>query len=816
MKKNYALMLLLLICSLLTFQLQAQDIDLSGQVTDEETGEPLGFVNVSVKVGDDLKGAQTDFDGMYQLTLPPGTHTITYSYIGYAEKQLTETFAAGETRTINISMGEEQELLDAVVVTGGKFEQKLGEQTVSLEVIKPTFVENSNNTSIDQTIEKVPGVDVVDGQANIRGGSGYSYGAGSRVMLLMDDLPVLTADAGFPNWGFLPIENLEQVEIVKGAASALYGSAALNGIINLRTAYPKSKPYTKISLFSSIYQNPRDNEVIIRSEDGNPIDTLKKGWWQGNFPFETGLSFAHRQKFGNFDLVTGAYLFSQDSWRQNQYDRRYRLNANTRYRFPGIEGLSAGLNINYQHNTSASFLIWDMDEGVGEGAKGLAGAYQLWDATPQINNIGLRWTIDPFLEYFTQEGFKVKLLGRWFKADNTTDTQQSTLSDLYYGELQLQKRWEKANFTITGGVATTLGDVDAELYGNAKYQSTNVAGYLQLDKKFFNKLNLSLGSRYEYNKITDSEAEALPVFRAGLNYEAAEYTFIRASWGQGYRFPTIAEKFIQTNLGAVPAGPLSVEVGIFPNPNLQSETGWSAELGVKQGFKISDWNGFIDVTGFINEYNDMMEFTFGVPQALIDAGLLKNIYDWDLDTTLITFPEDAPPLSAGFQSINIGDTRIFGGDISIAGQGNLFGLPTGLLMGYTYINPKFQDFNEIQNVLSSADENVLKYRFRHTFKVDAETTIKKVAVGFSIRHFSFMEAIDEAFNKILPGIEKFRMDNDGGITVVDGRLMFNFSEKSSIAFIVKNLLNNEYALRPALIDAPRNFTIKFTHDLSPE
>jgi len=70
-----------------------------------------------------------------------------------------------------------------------------------------------------------------------QGGSGYSYGAGSRVLVLVDDLPLLSPDAGDVKWDYLPVENISQVEIIKGASSVLYGSSALNGIINVRTAY---------------------------------------------------------------------------------------------------------------------------------------------------------------------------------------------------------------------------------------------------------------------------------------------------------------------------------------------------------------------------------------------------------------------------------------------------------------------------------------------------------------------------------------------------------------------------------------------------
>ena len=181
---------------------------------------------------------------------------------------------------------------------------------------------------------------------------------------------------------------------------------------------------------------------------------------------------------------------------------------------PSVPGLSVGLNINTQVSTSGTFLIWNAeanenawsqdqvewnedaqqwtpDASLAESdyPRGMAGAYELWSATPPINNKGLRWTIDPFMEYFNAgSGVRHKLLGRYFKSDNHTDTDQSTLSDLYYGEYQFQKRFEDVDFTITAGVSSTYGTVDAELYrdstGNTIFSSTNAAAYLQLDKSF--------------------------------------------------------------------------------------------------------------------------------------------------------------------------------------------------------------------------------------------------------------------------------------------------------------------------------------------
>jgi len=817
-KLNFSVLLLLV----LNLAVSAQYGTITGVVTDAQNSDPLPFVNISTKVGEDLIGAQTDFDGNYKIELPEGTHAINFSFMGYEARDINQYIGAGKSITLNVELGTSSTLLETVVISEGKYEKPLSKVTVSMEVLKPATIGNANDTEISQSIERVPGVDVVDGQANIRGGSGYSYGAGSRVMLLMDGLPVLTADSGFPNWDFLPVENVSQIEIIKGAASALYGSAAMNGIINLRTGYPTDKPETKVSLFTGMWQNPRNNNVDVLDNTGAVIDTVKKGWWKGRFPIESGISLSHKQKFEHLDLVLGSYLYTSDGFRQSQHSKRGRVSANLRFR-PNVDGLTFGLNVNFMRNASVSFLIWDYDNDNTSASYNPIGMYQLWRSTPPINNDGLKLTVDPFIEYFTKNGWRFKLLNRFFKNDNITDTGQTTISDFYYSELQVQKRFEENKFTITTGLVGSLANSRSELFndpiitevkGSNIIGSSNVAAYLQLDKEFWDNLNVSLGARYESNAIDDyvidedgnntlgKTSDAKPVFRAGVNYQAFEATYIRASFGQAYRFPTIAEKFIQTNLGQVSG----FDVGVFPNPNLTPETGWSAEIGVKQGFKISEWEGFIDVTGFINEYQDMMEFSFGTSPDL--ENVLPLLYpEWDYATAL----QLEGPLEVGFQSINIGNTRIIGGDFTLAGQGKLFGLPTRTLMGYTYTNPKYQNFDSLQLKLSSADYNILKYRFQHTFKLDAESTINKVAIGTSMRFYSFMQAVDESFNWILPGVKAWREEHNRGSFVWDARLRYNFTSKSSLAFISKNILNSEYSLRPALINAPRSYTVKYSH-----
>lgn len=733
----------------------AQNGTLRGTLQDAATHEPL--IGASVYVNDSA-GTVTDLTGFYALVLAPGNYTVRFSYVGYVTQQVNITINGNEITETNAELHADESILNTIVVSGSKFEKRISEETVTIDVIKPALIENTNDIKLDQSIERIPGVSVIDGQANIRGGSGFSYGAGSRVLLLMDDMPVLTGDAAFPSWDFIPIENIQQVEIIKGASSALYGSSALNGIINVRTAYPTATPETKFSFFNGAYFSP--------------ADTAQK-WWDNDFPFFTGANFSHKHKWGKFDLVTGAYVYSGDSYLKDKFDRRARANANMRYRINSH--MSAGININAQRSRNASFFFWNnTDSGLYVPAEGTL-----------THNSAFKMTLDPYWNYYDDHGNRHKIQLRYYQNHNKNDNDQSSLGDLVYGEYQYQKHFDNINFVTTAGILGSYAQTIAELYGDTTYTTSNEAAYVQLDKKFGDKLNTSAGMRYEFNQIAGLK-ESRPVFRFGANYQLAVFTFLRASYGQGYRFPTIAEKYISTNISLL---------GIFPNPDLRSETGWSSEIGIKQGLAISGWKGYADASAFISEYFDMMEFTFGY------------------------YPETGVPFPYGFESLNIGNTRIKGMEFSLTGEGKLGSLPTTIIAGYTYIDPKFQQFDSITDAGSSADYNVLKYRFRHTAKMDVETTIKQFRLGINLQYYSFMEAVDVAFVDpifpgtdlhIIPGLQEYRDAHDGGDVILNARLAFTMHSNNEIALICNNLLNREYSIRPAMMEAPRSITLKYS------
>ena len=246
----------------------SQNATLKGVLMDSEYDEPLIGANVLMNNG---AGAATDINGKYSFQVDPGEYKVTYKYIGYKTITKNITLTAGETMVINLTLNPIANQLDDVVVSASKYEQKLGEVPVSMAVIKPALIENKAIRDAEAIIEQVPGVQVNENQISIRGGSGWSYGAGSRVMVLVDEMPMLAGDANDIKFSAIPMENIAQIEILKGASSVLYGSSALNGVINIRTKYPTEKPTTNITVANGYYL-PGYATQKSKDVNGNQID----------------------------------------------------------------------------------------------------------------------------------------------------------------------------------------------------------------------------------------------------------------------------------------------------------------------------------------------------------------------------------------------------------------------------------------------------------------------------------------------------------------------------------------------------------------
>ena len=787
MRKIYTLLLLTFYVFSVNY---AQTI--SGIVADEATFEKLIGVNIITQDG---KGTATDIFGKYSLKLEEGTHQITFRYIGYKDVVKDVTLKNREQKTIDIKLNVASKQLSTVVVSAGKFEQKLEEITVSMEVLKPSLIENKNTTDIQTAMDQVPGVNITDGQANIRGGSGWSYGAGTRVLVMVDDMPLISGDAGQVQWKLIATENIHQIEVIKGASSALYGSSALNGVINIRTAFPTQK---------DIDRRPDKKGYLKANMHFGLIDFPKRetlNWSGEKRRAYKGVEFLFFEKENGWDLTIGGNIFKDDGYRMREITDRKRFNFGLKYKDKKIEGLSYGVNGNFLFQSSGSAIIW----------QSLDNAYIPKDSAITTTN-GDTYNIDPFITYIKGNN-RHSLRTRYLRVinDNSTkgnDAGQDNESEIYYTDYQWQKNLEKWNLRITTGTTNEMVIARSDLF-NGNNNRKNHSIFTQIDKKW-NRFNLSFGARFEHFNLTSKEKYFIagdsinsfkaskPVFRAGLNYRVAEQTYLRTSLGQGYRFPSMAELFISTDFSGF---------RIYPNPELKPESGWSTEIGIKQGVKIGKWMGYLDVAAFLMQYDDMMEFSFsqwGDPATDLMAGL-------------------------GFKSVNAGKTQISGVELSVSSSGEITqDLTINILAGYTYMNPislspdeslyMIQDTIPLTYSNSSADPSVLKYRYKNIAKLDAELVYKKITIGVSLRYNDFMRNVDKIFTEdfiggdegLIPGINTAREQFNSGDFIVDSRIAYNLSRTLRLGLIVNNLLNREYMSRPADMKMPRTYAVQLS------
>lgn len=792
MVKHILLSILTVLTSvLICANVYSQSAKLKGKVTDDATKEGLFGVNVMVtSTNEKIKtGTSTDFDGNYEIVLPEGSYKVKYNYIGYKNHHEDVTISGSDV-TKNVVLAQDAEIIDEVVVSAGKYEQKLQDITVSMEVLKPQMIENKNTYNIEQSLNKIPGVDVNNHQPSIRSCTGWSYGAGNRVMILVDDMPFMSADVGDAKWNYIPTENISQVEVLKGASSALFGSQALGGVINIRTAYPTSEPMTKISVFYGIY--------------GDPADERFKWWGDEQNPAYMGASFTHSQQFGNFDFVLGGNFYKNEGFRNSEYERRARLNTNLRYRFKKVDGLSIGVNANYMINQISDFFMWDSD------------------TCPYISNTmfgataptqGYRVNVDPYVQYFANNGDRHSLRTRFFRTMNEVviDTMKNSLGDVWYAEYQYQKDLD--HWKVSAGAVENYQEVVSNMFSN--HYSNEIAAYAQGDARY-GRLKFSLGVRLEYFKVDTAMTKTeirfgkdtvffpiKPVARLGANYQVAEATFLRASFGQGYRFPAVSEKFISMALGAIK---------IFPNNNLNPETSWSAEIGAKQGYKFGKWKGFADAAVYFQRMYNMMEFGFVVLND--QTGLPYEIGQ-----------EGNPEM--GFQCSNVGNADIFGVDLSGVLNGPLgkWGELTATV-GYTYNNPKY--ISDDIDPSTSTDDKTLKYRYKHSVKADLSIDAKWFEFGVDLVWKSAVKNVDRLFcderpedqiigdyvvlsGLVLPGYWDYRIrtanQNCWNIDMYVGAKLY---KETKISFHIKNLLNQVYCGRPGDICAPRRFEVSIS------
>ena len=784
MPKYFILFILILLNSTVFFS------QTKGIVLDASNGDPIIGARIVLTSG---QKSITSNSGEFILSNVKYPNSLVVSMMGF----ISETVKLSKDTLLRINLKTQVQEISDVVVTASRRNQNIEDVPISMEIIKPELINNKGFSNLEQAVDQSPGVYAMDGQVSIRGGGGFAYGAGSRVALLWNGVPMMSPDVGDAKWNAIPMEQTSQIEILKGASSVLYGSGALNGIIALTEKEPSPKGNFSAKVQSGVYGNPRRKSMQ---------------WWDKNPTFHLAdVYFGKSYKYLGYTVGANAYLDS--GFRQGENEKRFRLNGSFYFKPKSNSKLKAGLSYNAQYQDMGVFILWKNDT-LG---------YQAQDNTLSRQK-AIRINVDPYIKFYDKFQNQHQLKTRYYIVTTGSDAKvgDASIADLFYADYQFQRKFG-TSINLSAGITHNLGQVKSWVFGD--HISSNSALYGQVESKF-KQLDITAGMRIEHYKLDMMKADSrffindslsipvYPIFRMGLHYKLTPATHIRASFGQGVRFPSIAERFVSTSVGGLT---------IFKNPNLKPEKGWSSELGFKQLVKLgSSWKGFFDVAAFINEYSNMTEFTFGIYNPLTGESLSSNgILDTEAYNELIAQGIMLSQL-VGFRATNAEKARITGLEFSFNSQGKIGEVELTSLLGYTYMNPISLNQDPTYRIsFSDSTSNMLKYRFKHLVKLDIQATYKKFGLGISLRYNSFMKNIDLMFEEpiltdagqqfILPGLKEYRKNNSNGALVFDSRFIYHITKEMKLNLIVNNLFNAEYVSRPADLQAPRNFLLQLQY-----
>ena len=516
-----------------------------------------------------------DNQGRYRLSVAPGKTVVRIAHIGYASVLDTLTLGAADSVERNYFLRPTAvELQPYIVVTAAKHSQLLDQAVTSVAVLEQPDIARRAITTVDEAVDKAPGVQFLNGQVNIRGSTGYVQGLGSRVLLLVDGVPANQGDRGGINWDLVPLDRVERVEVVKGAGSSLYGSAALGGVVNLITREIPLGFHARVRATGSLFGNPPHDIWRFRDYTGarEGIDV-------------TG-------SYGT-DMFRGSYSaggWHSDGYREQDRQDHWQTGGKAEWRAaPGTVVTGAGSWASDQYQVPLRWCVRGRCDDRGQ-------AYQPF----RIDTSGLGSHTRSDKGYLTASldrapSPRVALHARasWLRThfvDFQPGNNDAGVANRVGAEL-------RGNLSPTSGQDVTVGaegarsDVTSDIFGN--HSQTELAAYGESERGV-GPAQLTAGARIDYLAVDGGSLSAVVSPRVGGVLPTARATW-RVSIGRGFRAPSLAERFVSTTVSGLT---------VIPNPSLTPETAWSFELG-----NATRWSGALrsDVALFWTEAYDLIE-----------------------------------------------------------------------------------------------------------------------------------------------------------------------------------------------------------------
>ena len=497
-----------------------------GRVLEVSSGEPVE--GATVRVLGTVLIAVTDAEGSFVLRgLPAGPRRLSVERLGYAPQRVEIEVPAAGVIGLDISLEVRAVAVGAVVVSATKRALGSFDAPLSVSVQETAEIRRHNPATLNDAIAYAPGVQFVGDQLNIRGSSGFARGVGTRVTLLMDGIVINSIDAGILNWDMIPLTEVERVEILKGSDSALYGTSALGGVVNVVMTDAPADPITHLRLRAGFYDNPPAAEWI----------------WSDRTLGYSGVELSHGRQIGSLGVWLRGGLANDDGFAQNSDSERLNLalrlgvgDVDNRFRLFG----------SWAREDHGETTLW-CEAGQCD-TRGL----QFQPAQVPVSDLDDRTRSDKTLVSASWERSgrvtSTFVRGSWQRNDWRTDFGSSVSgaeSNRLGGELRLGWQPIAPLFMTLGGVGD-YSDVDSELSG--QHDIIDAALYLQLELGLGPLLTFTAGARGDVRwldggSFSDPYTEQLSP-RFGIVFAPDAVTRVRASGAN--TSPAVARPFRST------------------------------------------------------------------------------------------------------------------------------------------------------------------------------------------------------------------------------------------------------------------------------
>lgn len=492
--------------------LNPSDANVVGHILDKKTGEHLSFINVFLK-GTTI-GTSADATGHYYLkNLPEGEFTVVVKTIGYKTIEHPVTLKKGKTLELNFEVEEDAVSLDGVVVSANRNETTRRMAPSLVNVLDGKTFETTHATSLADGLNFQPGVRVENNCQNCGFQQVRINGLeGPYTQILVDSRPIFSALTGVYGLEQIPANMIERVEIMRGGGSALFGSSAIAGTINIITKEPLRNSAQIAHSLTMIGGSRPDNNTTV-----------------------------------NASLVTddhkaGIYLFGQNRYRSaydddgDGFTELGQLNAKT-LGFRSYLKTSTYSKLTFEYHNISEFR---------RGGNRLDLPAHEADITEQtdhsINGGGLKFDLfskdyKHRLSFYTSAQHTKRK--SYYGAGQDPNAYGTTTDLTFIGGGQYSYEWAKCLFMpaeFTGGAEYSYDDLQDVMTGYHRTIAQTVhIGSLFLQNEWKNdKWSFLIGARMDKHNLID---HAIFSPRANVRFNPIPDINLRMSYSSGFRAP---------------------------------------------------------------------------------------------------------------------------------------------------------------------------------------------------------------------------------------------------------------------------------------